>query len=78
MYESIGLLVELLFFLLGLQVYRFASGKIVSKDEKARARAEQFRAENAKWMRPLALLLMAIMAVEIALHLSQLIDGSGS
>lgn len=72
MYELLGLLVELLFLLLGLQVYRFASGKIVPRDPKARVRSEQFRKENAVWMRPLALLLMAIMAIELLLHVYQL------
>lgn len=74
MYESIGLLVELLFFLLGLQVYRFASGKIEPRDDKAKRKAEQFRKENAGWMKPLALFLMAIMAIEILVHLSQLLS----
>ena len=72
--EYVGLIVEILFLLLGIQVYRFATGRIKPRKPEARARAEQFRQENKGWMRLLAIALIAIMTVEISLHLFQLLS----
>lgn len=71
--EYLGLIVEILFLLLGIQVYRFTIGRIKPRKPEARAKAEQFRQENKGWMRILSLALIAIMAVEISLHVVQLL-----
>jgi hypothetical protein len=71
--EYLGLLVEVLFLLLGIQVYRFATGRIRPRKPEAQARSEQFRQENKGWMRILSLALIAIMAIEISLHIVQMV-----
>ncbi len=71
--EYLGLLFEVLLFLLGLYLYLFATGRLRSKDEKLQKRADNFRRQNAWWLRVGALALMALMAVNIYLHLRQLL-----
>ena len=73
--EYLGLLTEILLLGLGIYVYLFAIGRLHFKDEATNARAETFRKSNSRWMRIGALLLMAIMVVNIFLHLSQLMAG---
>ncbi len=70
--EYLGLLFELLFLAMGVYLYLFAIGKVSTKDPQARERAEAFRARNGWWLRLLSLALIAIMAVNIYLHLVQL------
>lgn len=73
--EYLGLLVELLLLSVGVYLYLFAIGKLKFKDENTRRKAEQFRVENALWLRLGALLLMAVMIVNIFIHISQLTAG---
>lgn len=72
MMEYLGLLFEFAFLAMGVYMYLFAIGKISSKDPKARERAEAFRTKNGWWLRLLSLLLVAIMVVNIYLHIVQL------
>jgi hypothetical protein len=69
--EYIGLLFEILFLLLGIFVYRLSTGKL-KVNEAQRPAMERFIKENGRIMRLLSLALMAIMAVEIALHFFQM------
>jgi hypothetical protein len=69
--EYIGLLFEIAFLLLGIFVYRLSTGKMKVSDAQ-RPMMERFIKENGRIMRILALALMAIMSLEIALHIFQL------
>lgn len=68
----IGLIVELLLLLVGLYLYLFAIGATRIKSPKHAAKAEAFRKDNSRWLRILALALMAIMFFNVALSLSAL------
>jgi hypothetical protein len=70
--DIIGLFVELLLFGIGLYLYLFSRGR-VKVDAKYKDRAEAFRKSNQGWMRILSLGLMAIMLVNIILHIMQMI-----
>ncbi len=72
----LGLLIELLFLAMGVYIYLFSIGRLRSGDEKARKRAEEFRRRNGGWMRITALLLIALMSVNIYLHLVQLFQSN--
>ncbi|MGB3545416.1 MAG: hypothetical protein WBA17_00465 [Saprospiraceae bacterium] len=73
--DYIYLLIEFLFLALGIYVYLFSRGKINFRDGPARERAEEFRRENAGWMRILGLALAAIMLVNIVVHIVDLAGG---
>ena len=70
--EYIGLLFEIAFLLLGIFVYRLSTGKMKVSDAQ-RPMMERFIKENGNIMRILSLALMAIMSIELALHIFQLI-----
>lgn len=69
--EYIGLLFEILFLGMGVYLYLFSLGKMQPADPKARERSEAFRRRN-RWIRPLSLALIALMLVNIVLHLRDL------
>ena len=71
MIEYIGLLFEIIFLILGVYVYLFFIGKVQAKDPQAREKAEAFRQKNG-WLRYAALALVAIMLVNVYLHIAQL------
>lgn len=73
--EYLGLLIELLFLAMGVYIYLFSIGRLRSGDAKTQERAEAFRRRNAGWMRFASLLLIALMVVNIYLHVAQLIRG---
>jgi len=66
-----GLIFEILLFGLGMYIYLLAIGKVKFKSGDAAQKAEEFRQANKGWMRILSLALMALMAVEIYLHMVQ-------
>ena len=68
----IGLVVEFLFFLLGVYVYLFARGFVQHGSDETRRRAEAFRQENGAWLRFLGLGLAAVMGLNLALHVGEL------
>ena len=70
--EYAGLLFEFLFLFLGIYLYLFSIGKFSSKNAEVSKKSEAFRKENKGWMRILALALIAIMMVNIYIHLMQL------
>ena len=74
--EYFGLIFEFLFLLIGVYLYVFSRGLVRSKDPELQKKADVFRAQNGWWLRLLALGLVAIMAVNIILHLQQLVSGS--
>lgn len=66
--ESIDLLaltLELIFLGLGVYLYLFVSGLIKGIGFKNDAAAEKFRTDNGRWLRPLSMLLAAIMIINI-------------
>ncbi len=69
--EFIGLLFEILFLLLGVFVYRLSAGKM-KVHEMQRPAMERFIKENGSIMRLLSLALIAIMTVEVLLHIFQM------
>ena len=71
--EYSGLLFEIIFLGMGIYLYLVSAGKIIPKDELARKRSESFRSKNAGWLRPVSLALVAIMIVNIFLHVRDLI-----
>lgn len=70
--EYLGLIFEFAFLALGVYVYLFSIGKLTSKDTEIQKKAEAFRQKNKTWLRILALLLMAVMSVNIYLHIISL------
>ncbi len=67
--EYLGLLVELLFFALGLYLYLLVRGFVRPGNEEQARRLDAFRQKNGWWLRVLSLALMAVMAANIYLHL---------
>ena len=70
--EYIGLIFEFVFLIAGIYGYLFSIGKFKSKDLEIQKKADDFRARNGNWMRIGSLLLMALMTVNIVLHLRDL------
>ncbi|NRB62016.1 MAG: hypothetical protein HRU40_03120 [Saprospiraceae bacterium] len=67
-----SLIIEILLFGLGLYLYLFAIGQIRSKDPEAQKKMEAFRSSNKVWMRYGGLALMAIMLINIVLHIQEM------
>ena len=74
--EYLGLLVEILLLAAGVYLYLFSRGLVKMKDTKAEEKAAAFRNQNGTWLRIAALALVAIMFLNLILHISQLINGS--
>lgn len=70
--EYIGLLLEFAFLIFGGYIYLFAIGKTKAKDAAGQQRAEAFRRSNGWWLRIAALALIAIMLVNLVIHVQQL------
>lgn len=70
--EYIGLIFEVLFLAAGVYGYLFALGKLKSKDPEVQKKAEDFRQRNGTWIRLGSLLIIALMTVNIYLHLKDL------
>lgn len=68
-----ALLFYVAFFALGVYLYLFSRGVIRFGKDETRARAEEFRADNATWMRYLGLLVAAIMGANAYLEISALL-----
>lgn len=72
--EYLGLVVELLFFGLGLYLYLLVRGFIRPGNDEQRHQLDAFRKKNGWWLRILSLALMAVMAANIYLHLMDLMS----
>ena len=70
-----GLVLELIFLAFAVYVYLFSRGFVKFGNAETRKRAEEFRLNNATWMRLLALALIAVMSLNIILHLRDLTVG---
>ncbi len=70
--EYLGLIFEFLFLGAGVYLYLFASGKLKSRNIAVSEKSEAFRASNGGWLRILSLALMAIMIINIILHIQQI------
>lgn len=68
--EFVGLFIELLLLGMATYLYLYASGRIKAKDAEMQKKADDFRKNNS-WMRILALFFMAVMVVNIVMHLLQ-------
>ena len=68
--DIFGLLFEFLFLAMGVYLYFFAIGKVSGKDAEQSAR---FRKVNWWWLRLLSLALIAVMVVNIVLHIKDLL-----
>jgi hypothetical protein len=74
--EYIGLLFEALFLIFGIYVYLFARGIVRSRNPELQKKAEAFRSANALWLRLVGLAIIAIMGLNLFLHIQQLLSGS--
>jgi len=72
--EYIGLIIEIIMLLGGVYLYLFSTGRIKSGNPQAQERGEKFRRENKSWLRILSLALVAIMLVNVVLHIRDLIN----
>ena len=72
--EYLGLIFEFVFLALGVYIYIFSLGKLKSKDPEIQKKAEAFRLKNKSWLRISGLLLMALMSINIYLHVINLIS----
>ena len=72
--DIIGLLFEFIFLGMGIYIYLFTRGLIEIKDPKKAKKAAEFKKQNGTWMRILSLALIAIMLVNIVIHISQLVN----
>jgi hypothetical protein len=70
MIDYIGLIFELILLALGIYAYLFSIGKLKSGNPEAQKKAEAFRKQNG-WLKYAALALIAMMIVNIYLHLVQ-------
>lgn len=71
--EYLGLLLEFLFLGIAVYLYLFASGRLKSKDAQLQAKADRFRKDNGGWLRIMSLAVMAIMTLNIVIHIMQII-----
>ncbi|GJM32006.1 MAG: hypothetical protein DHS20C18_10070 [Saprospiraceae bacterium] len=69
MTDILGLIFELIFLGLGIFLYIFALGRFTPGDADTQKKANDFRQKNGWWLRMTALALIAIMLVNLYLHL---------
>ncbi len=67
--DILGLIFEILFLGLGIYIYLFVRGFVSYKDPEKKAKADDFRKENGWWLRLMAIALMAVMTINIILHI---------
>jgi len=70
--DFLGLIFEFAFLGIGIFLYLYSRGKVNVTTHTSDAKAASFREKNGRWLRILSLLLMAIMSLEIVLHLRDL------
>ena len=72
--DFLGLIFELIFLGVGIFLYLYSRGKVNVTTHTSDAKAKAFREKNGRWLRILSLLLVAIMSIEIFLHLRDLLS----
>jgi len=70
--EYLGLILEIIFLALGVYIYLFSRGVIKSKTPEGEKKAAMFRDKNGRWLRIVSILLIAVMSIEIVLHIRDL------
>jgi len=70
--EYLGLIFEIIFLFIGIYLYLFVRGFVTQKDPQAQAKMEEFRLKNGWWLRMAAIALIAVMTINIALHVRDL------
>lgn len=68
-----SLVIEILLFALGLYLYLYAIGRVRARDPEVQKKMDGFRSGNQWWMRYGGLALMAIMLINIILHLREML-----
>jgi len=71
--DYLGLIFEIVFLGAGIYLYLFSRGIVTPKEKEVKASAEKFRKANAGWMRIASLLLIAIMSVNIIVHVMDIL-----
>ena len=72
--EYLGLLLEILILAGGLYLYMFSRGLWKVKDPALQQKAAVFLKNNATWLRIAGLAIVAIMALNIVVHIMQLVN----
>lgn len=72
--EYLGLLFELVLLIAGVYMYLFARGFLKAKDPELQKKAEAFRSKNAWLLRIGGLALAAVMALNLVLHIRELLN----
>ncbi|MFK7806348.1 MAG: hypothetical protein AB8F74_00980 [Saprospiraceae bacterium] len=72
--DYLGLIFELVFLGIGIFLYLYSRGKVKVTTHTSDSDAEDFRKKNGRWIRILSLLLMAVMSLEIFLHIRDLLS----
>jgi hypothetical protein len=67
--QYLGFIFELLFFVAGFYLYLLSAGHVKVKDNPQSQSMQAWILENKYWLKPAALLLMAIMGMNIVLAL---------
>lgn len=75
MADFFGFIYEIALLALGIYIYLFAINKLKYKDAELRKKADAFRIKNGWWLRLLSLLLIAMMVIDLYLHIKQLTTG---
>ncbi len=70
----LGLVFEIIILIGAVYGYLFSIGRFSSKDPEIRKKAEAFRKSNGWWLRIGCLLVIALMAVEIYLHIRDIFN----
>lgn len=71
--DYLGLLFEFIFLGIGIYLYLFVRGFIKQKDPDKQAKMDEFRKQNGWWLRMAAIALMAVMTLNIAMHIRDLL-----
>lgn len=71
--DYFGLIIEIAFLIFGVYMYLFAIGKTKAKNAAGQKKAEAFRKDNGWWLRMASLALVAIMLINIIVHIQQLL-----
>ena len=72
--EYLGLFFEFVLLVVGVYMYLFARGFLKAKDPEVQKKAEAFRSRNAWLLRIGGLALTAIMALNLVLHIRELLN----
>lgn len=72
----LGLVFEIIILITAVYGYLFSRGRFSSKDPEIRKKADAFRKENGWWLRMGCIAIIALMSIEIILHIQGILGGS--